>query len=155
VWDDLREKWAVERRQLRRLLEHYRPLLQKCASNPPNDHELSALAAMLHSFYNGIENIFKRIAAECYVRLPQGQAWHRELLDLMAQPGRTGPAAISQSLVERLDAYLDFRHFFRHSYVFHLRWDRMKTLVLECEETLKLVEEQLDRFFETAPRGGD
>jgi hypothetical protein len=31
----------------------------------------------------------------------------------------------------------------------------MKTLVLECEQTLNLVEEQLDRFFETAPHGGD
>ena len=153
MWDDLRGKWAVERQQLQRLLEYYRPLLEKCASNPPNDHELSALAAMLHSFYNGIENIFKRIAAECYDRSPQGQAWHRELLDLMAQPGRTGPAAISQSLVERLDAYLDFRHFFRHSYVFHLRWDRMKSLVLECEETLQLVEGELDRFFEAGTGG--
>ena len=27
---------------------------------------------MLHSFYNGVENIFKRIAAECYDRPPQG-----------------------------------------------------------------------------------
>jgi hypothetical protein len=81
VWDDLRGKWAVERRQFQRLLEHSGPLLQKCALNPPNDHELAALAAMLHSFYNGVENIFKRIAAECYDRPPQGQAWHRELLD--------------------------------------------------------------------------
>jgi hypothetical protein len=44
---------------------------------------------------------------------------------------------------------------FRHSYVFHLRWDRMKSLVLECEETLKLVEAALDRFFESAPTGDD
>jgi hypothetical protein len=71
----------------------------------------------------------------------------------MAQPGRTGLAAISQSLVERLDAYLDFRHFFRHSYVFHLRWDRMKSLVLGCEETLQLVEGELDRFFEAGTGG--
>ena len=153
MWDDLRGKWAVERRQLERLLEHYRPLLQKCASDPPNDHELSALGAMLHSFYNGIENIFKRIAAECYDQSPQGQAWHRELLDLMAQPGRTGRAAISQPQLERLDAYLDFRHFFRHSYVFHLRWDRMKSLVLGCEETLQLLEGELDRFFEPGTGG--
>lgn len=154
MWDDLRGKWAVERQQLQRLLEHYRPLLQKCALNPPNDHEVSALAAMLHSFYNGVENIFKRIAAECYDRSPQGQAWHRELLDLMAKPGRTRRAAISQSLVERLDAYLDFRHFFRHSYVFHLRWDRMKSLVLECDETLKLLEYELDRFFAAGNESG-
>jgi hypothetical protein len=61
VWDDLREKAAVEREQLHRLLDHCRSLLEKCAANPPNEIELSPLAAMLHSFYNGIENIFKRI----------------------------------------------------------------------------------------------
>lgn len=150
MWDDLRQKWTVEQQQLHRVLEHVRPLLDQCASNPPNDHELAALAAMLHSFYNGIENIFKRVAMECYGSLPQGQAWHRELLDLMAQPGRAGTAVISAALVERLDAYLDFRHFFRHSYVFHLRWDRMKALVLGCEETLEMLEEQVNRFFEAA-----
>jgi hypothetical protein len=84
---DWRGKWAVEREQLHRLLNHCRPILEKCASDPPNEVEISALAAMLHSFYNGIENIFKRIAAECYQQSPQGQAWHRGLLDLMAQPG--------------------------------------------------------------------
>ena len=29
MWDDLRGKWAVERQQLQRLLEYYRPLLEK------------------------------------------------------------------------------------------------------------------------------
>jgi hypothetical protein len=64
VWDDVREKAAVEREQLHRLLDNCRPLLQGCTANPPNDVELIALAAMLHSFYNGVENIFKRIAEE-------------------------------------------------------------------------------------------
>jgi hypothetical protein len=42
---------------------------------------------------------------------------------------------------------MEFRHFFRHTYVFILRWDRMKPLVLGCEETLKLLEHELDQFF--------
>jgi len=62
VWDRLGRQVAVERQQLHRLLKVYRAVLEKCASTPPNDVELSALAAMLHSFYNGIENIFKRIS---------------------------------------------------------------------------------------------
>jgi hypothetical protein len=125
----------------------YQPVLDKCATNPPNDVEIAALAAMLHSFYGGIENIFKRIAEELDGQSPHGGAWHRELLDLMAQPGKVRHAVIPKALVERLDGYLDFRHFFRHSYVFFLRWDRMRDLVLGCEETLKLLEDELDRFF--------
>jgi hypothetical protein len=49
---------------------------------------------------------------------------------------------------------MEFRHFFRHSYVFFLRWDRMKPLVLGCEETLKLVEDELDRFFAAGTGSG-
>jgi len=154
VWDRLGRQVAVERQQLHRLLKVYRAVLEKCASTPPNDVELSALAAMLHSFYNGIENIFKRIA-ELDGQSPRGQAWHRELLDLMAEPGKARPAVISESLVERLDSYLDFRHFFRHSYVFDLRWDGMEVLVLGCEETLKLLEDELDRFFEAGSASGE
>src|SRR5208282_4550496 len=101
----LQEQVTLERGQLHRLFCIHRPLLEKCAVSPPNDIELSALAAMLHSFYNGKE-------------------------------------------------YMEFRHVFRHAYTFDLRWDRMKTLVLGCEETLHLVEGKLDRFFEGGT-GGD
>jgi len=48
---------------------------------------------------------------------------------------------------------MEFRHVFRHAYTFDLRWDRMKTLVLGCEETFQLVEGELDRFFEARTGG--
>ena len=49
---------------------------------------------------------------------------------------------------------MEFRHLFRHAYTFTMRWDSMKTLVLGCEETLKLVEAELDCFFEAGTPGG-
>ncbi len=150
MWDKLRKQIAVERAQLHRLHETYRPILEKCATSPPSEIELSGLAALLHSFYTGIENIFKRIAEEIDGQLPAGEAWHRELLDVMAGPGKARPAVISKGVVERLDAYLDFRHFFRHAYIFTLRWDRMKALVLGCEETLRQLETELDSFLRGA-----
>ncbi len=48
---------------------------------------------------------------------------------------------------------MEFRHVFRHAYTFDLRWDRMKTLVLGCEETLRLVEGELDGFFKAGTGG--
>jgi len=147
VWDSLREQATLEREELRRLLQAYRALLEKCAGSPPTDIELSALAAMLHSFYNGIENIFKRIREEFDEPLPRSEFWHRDLLDCMGKSAKGRPAVISASVLERLEAYLDFRHFFRHSYVIRLRWDRMKDLALGCDETLRLLEDELDQFF--------
>ena len=48
---------------------------------------------------------------------------------------------------------MEFRHVFRHAYTFDFRWDRMKTLVLRCGETLQLVEGELDQFFEAGTGG--
>ena len=154
MWDSLREQVTLEREQLHRLLDVYRPLLEKCAASPPNNIELSALAAMLHSFYNGIENIFKRTSLELGDRLPSGEFWHKELLDAMMQATGQRSPVLSPGLRERLKEYMEFRHVFRHAYTFNLRWDRMKTLVLGCEETLKLVGDELDRFFEAGSGGG-
>src|SRR6266568_8850332 len=77
--DKLRKQVAVERQQLHRLFESYRPLLEKSTASPPSDIELSALAAMLHSFYIGIENIFKRAAGELGDPMPGEESWHQDL----------------------------------------------------------------------------
>jgi hypothetical protein len=94
--------------------------------------EISALAAMLHSFYTGIENVMKRIALRIDGGLPEGPAWHTRLLD-------------------RLRTYMAFRHMFRHTYSFELRWDHMKPLVSECQDILRQFEEQVEKFLHDLP----
>ena len=151
MWDKVAKQVAFERQHLHRLLRTSDTLVRKCATTPPEDVEVWALGGMLHSFYNGIENIFKRIADGLDGQLPSSEFWHRSLLDVMSKPGKERPAVISPVMVDRLDSYLDFRHFFRHSYTFSLRWDGMKDLVLECEPTLEMLEEELNRFFAKGP----
>jgi hypothetical protein len=96
-------------------------LLERCATEAPDPIELSALAAVLHSFYTGIENIFKRVAVTLDEGLPQGDVWHRRLLDSMASGTTKRPAVITKPLRDTLRGYLDFRHVFRHAYTFELR----------------------------------
>ncbi|MGH9835203.1 MAG: hypothetical protein ACRD9Y_19455 [Blastocatellia bacterium] len=147
--DKLRDLIAVERKHLNRELALYRPLLSKCVNEAPNEIELAALAAMLHSFYGGVENIFKQIVTELGETLPEGKSWHRELLDLMTNPTASRATVISTEMSYRLDEYLSFRHAFRHAYSFRLRWDKMAPLTLGCEETLRLLEAELDVFLQT------
>jgi len=153
VWAKVRKAVTLERQQLRRLLDEYRPILDACTTSPLDLARLMALAAMVHSFYNGVENIFKRIAAEIDGGPPSGGFWHKTLLDSMAAATSQRGAVISADLHARLKEYLAFRHLFRHSYAFDLDWDSMKPLVLGCEETLRQLNRELDQFLEAVGGG--
>jgi hypothetical protein len=142
----LRKQIEVERKQLRELIDIHQPLLRRCAASEPNAIELSALAAMLHAFYTGVENIFKRIEVELGEELPHGEAWHRQLLKGMVRMGRGRPPVVSASPEGVLGRYLAFRHVFRQAYTFQLKWTRMSQLVLECEATFGRLERELDEF---------
>jgi len=140
VSPELQDEIGLELSQLRSLLDTFSPLLLKVAITPPDAIEIAALAGMLHSFYNGVENILKRIAVHSGETLPASTSWHSELLESMAAPGSSRPAVITRDLLERLRSYLGFRHMYRHSYTFQLRWSKMQTLVAGVGETLKELE---------------
>ena len=74
---------------------------------------------------------------------------HSDLLTVMARPTSSRSAVISEELLETLDAYLDFRHVFRHAYTFDLKWRKMADLVLHCEETLDRLQTELEAFLAT------
>ena len=123
MWDRIRKQVTIERQQLHHSLDIYRPLIEKCAVSPPDDIELSALAAMLHSFYGGLENIFKRTTLELGDSMPASEFWHKGLLDSMTQATQNRNPVLSPELSTRLKEYMEFRHVFRHAYTFTLRWD--------------------------------
>lgn len=59
---ELKEEIEIELKEINRLFEIFVGLLENIKSNDPDGIEIVALGGFLHSFYNGIENIFKRIA---------------------------------------------------------------------------------------------
>jgi hypothetical protein len=91
------------------------------------DLRVRALAgAFLQQFYNGVENVLKRLAQAHGVVLPEGERYHRDLLDAFAEPTIPPlPTLLSTDLHEALDRYRKFRHVARHAYSLHLDWDRL------------------------------
>jgi len=146
VWDELASQVALECQELEELIDFYRPLVEQCSQSEPERFAVPALAALLHSFYGGVENIFKRIALEVDGALPAGKYWHRDLLDAMKRGSESRGPVISGALAARLRSYLQFRHVFRSVYSPRLVWDQMAPLVRDCEETFRLLREELGAF---------
>ena len=96
------------------------------AQSLPNlsELELAGVAALVHSFYNGIENILKQIIYSRGLKVSSGPTWHRDLVELAIVE-----KIISESTAERLRQYLAFRHFFSHAYAFEIHADRIVSLV--------------------------
>ena len=86
--------------------------------------ELAGVAALLHNFYTGIENIVKQVFKAKNITLPTGTSWHRDLLLTAAQNN-----VLSEELSAELSQFLAFRHFFSHAYALDLIPDRMDPLV--------------------------
>ncbi|GAB4542632.1 MAG: hypothetical protein Kow0063_34890 [Anaerolineae bacterium] len=113
----------------------------------PLQLELRGLASYVHEFYTGIEGIFERIAVELGEGLPQGEYWHVDLLNQMAemQPGRR-PAVIDEPLRARLRDYLRFRHFFRYAYDYQVEWKKLQPLVEDMPDVLTQLKAQIEAF---------
>ena len=148
--DRLAEQIAVSFEELDRLMAAYRPLFERIGETPPEPVELAALAAVLHSFYNGVENLLKRVLVETGEGLPEGELWYRQLLDQVSTPARHRPAVISEDLRETLALYLGFRHVFRHACTFDLQWAKMRELALEVEDALNTLREEIAVFLSEA-----
>ena len=65
MWPELREEIELELAMLREHLRTFVELRKAAAVSEPGQVEVMALAGMLHGFYNGVENLFKRVAIHC------------------------------------------------------------------------------------------
>ncbi len=141
--------------QIDRLLGSYADLLELVQVESPGLIEITASASVLHSFYNGIENIFLTIAKRIDRDTPTGNRWHRDLLTRMTKSASNRKAVVSVETRERLADYLAFRHFYRHSYSYSLEWTELEGLVISLtgvwQQTKVELEEFLDSLRTTTP----
>jgi len=94
--------------------------------------ELAGVGALLHNFYNGVENILKQVFQSKSLPIPQGESWHRDLLLTATEKG-----ILSAGLLNDLKRYLAFRHFFGHGYALNLSPEPMEPLVRDAQSAFK------------------
>ena len=94
--------------------------------------ELAGVAALIHNFYNGIENIFKQIVVSKGLKVPKGPSWHINLIEVCASNH-----IVSSDTSEMLKEYLSFRHFFSHAYSFDVDAERIAPLLEKITDVYK------------------
>ena len=136
----------TELRRLKQVAMDLDEFLQSAPSEP-GKVLVQGGAKYLHDFYNGVERIFERIAVRMDEDLPAGSNWHTLLLQRMGAPfGSRRPAVIDRNLEVQLSEYLRFRHLFRHTYGYDLKWERVRELSQELPGVFRALEDQLDVF---------
>lgn len=123
-----KEKINLEISKIDTLVSKSSLLLTKCQNTEPDFFDLNAAGSILHSFYNGLESIFKLIHKASDGTPLTSTMWHSELFHSMFIQTEKRKTVLSQDLEEPLKEYLGFRHVFRHSYGYELDWERLSPL---------------------------
>lgn len=116
------------------------------AAEPQRRVVLYGAAALVETFYSGVEKAFSRIARSLGA-MPDGPAWHRTLLDdMLLDIPKVRPAVLRGSTRDALARYLAFRHRFRNLYLFDLDAAQVAPLCAEAAETFAATRDDLEAF---------
>ena len=107
-----------------------------------------AMGTYLMNFYNGIENILKRISKKYYLTMPKGESWHKELLVLSFNPPEGKIPVFNQDMVSRLHPYRNFRHRFISGYGFQLKGEKMLELIDNIESLWIDIKRAISEFWD-------
>ncbi len=132
--------------QIDKLFEAYADLLERTQKEQLDLVEVTALASIVHSFYNGLENIFLSVAKGVDADVPTGSNWHRDLLTRMTEATSQRKPVLKVETTQQLADYMGFRHFYRHSYSFFLDWNELSKLIIPLAEVWMQVKAEFYLF---------
>jgi len=147
---ELREEIAIELELMEATVQELLALQRDLAGREPTVREKTAAAAFLAQFYNGVENILKRISRFHAVPLPTGDTWHVDLFKrFCVPPYESLPALFKEPLASALAPFRRFRHVVYHGYSFELDWGRMCEGVESVESVFAQFKSVLSDYLQT------
>ena len=115
--ENIKIKIRHEISRIDKLLNEVNPLLNLCKiKEQPDIIEKAASAQVLHSFYNGVESIVVLFFKYMNEKLPSDLRWHKTLLEMAFGANSKNVKIFNDEIKIKLNDYVLFRHFIRHSY---------------------------------------
>ena len=106
----------------------------------------TAIAKNIVDCYRGIETIFKQIAMDIDLRMPDGSRWYKELLIQMTEPYAERQPVISQETFGILEELLEFRHVFNNIYEKKLTYSKTEKNAKQIGELFDNIFKELNAF---------
>jgi hypothetical protein len=148
---ELRAEAAIEFEHLDRVVDELVSLRRDVGEREPSLRELVAGGAFLTQFYNGVENLLKRISKHEGVPLPHGTHWHVELVRRFCIPPTHGlPALLDEQLRMELNRFRGFRHVARTSYGTELDWAKVAAGIDRVAPTYARFREAIEHYLDSA-----
>lgn len=147
--EEIREEISIELEAIQQIVTELLELAEDIADQQPNVREKTAAGAFLAQFYNGIENLLKRISKYYNIDIPKGENWHVELFKRFCYPPMPPlPELFKDELPALMAPYRRFRHVFFHGYGFQLEWEQMQGGILNISKVFNKFQGNLNTFLE-------
>ncbi|MYB95190.1 hypothetical protein F4054_04445 [Candidatus Poribacteria bacterium] len=104
------------------------------------------MAKYLSDCYMGMENIFRQIALEVDLWLPDGSREHKALLVQMAAPYGERPPVISEITFGHLQEFLEFRYLFLRRSMDELDYQKTKQKAKQVSPIFDIIFKELNAF---------
>ena len=142
------QRISDERNKIQETIGKIAERLEKIKTAPVEYREEveTTIAKNLVDCYRGMENIFRRIALDVDLRIPDGSMWHKELLAQMAEPRSERQPVISQETFECLQELLEFRHVFNNIYGEELVYEKTEKNAKQIDELFSNLSKELNAF---------
>jgi len=136
------------------VIDQIENLFKITTENDPDIIQLTALASFASQFYNGVENILKRICIFNSVTIPRIQDWHIQLYKWFCYPsGNNLPVLFSESDSVKYSSIRKFRHYFFHGYSHTIKWEWLKEGLSDIGNIYTQFKLNIEKYLNDLPDG--
>lgn len=146
----LREEIKIELTYLDSTIKSIIELRNLIADAQPDVFQKAAMSQFIIEYYNGIENILKRICKYHNISLPYGDDSHIRLFNLFTE-GNTNqlPIIFDNVIANEFKQIRKFRHFAVHGYSFKIDWKFLKNSIYSIEHYYQLAKKNILNYIKS------